>query len=90
VRRVATRVLIESMRLVFAVLVGWGCAYALQGPIETTCGPDPLGGEEPNGLCAGTSALLGAVLGFFGALIPTVIAQSIWRRRHKRRFAKPS
>ena len=89
-RRVATRLLIETIRLVFAVLVGWGCAYALQRPIERTCGPNPVGGDEPTGLCAGLSGFYGAVLGFFGAIILSVIAQRVWRWRRKRRFANPS
>ena len=89
-RRIGIRVLIEFVRLGFALLVGWGCAYALQGPIESTCGPNPVGGDEPTGLCAGLSGLYGGVLGFFGAVILSVIAQRVWRWQRKRRFAKPS
>ena len=89
-RRVGTRVLIECFRLGFALLVGWGCAYALKGPIESTCGPNPVGGNEPTGLCGGLSGFYGAVLGFFGAIILSVIAEWVWRWRRKRHFANPS
>ena len=90
VRRVGTRLLIETIRVVFALLVGWGCAYALQGPIESTCGPNPLGDSGPTGTCAGLSGLSGALLGFFGALILSLLAERLWRRRRKRRFDNPS
>ena len=90
VRRIGTRLLIESVRLLFAVLVGYGGAKVLQGPIESTCSPSEANPPEPSGLCAGLSGLYGAVLGFFGALILSVIAERVWRRRRSRRFAEPS
>jgi membrane associated rhomboid family serine protease len=85
-RRVATRLLIESVRLAFAVLVGYGVAKGLQGPIESTCNPSPIA-ENPTALCSGLSFVSGAILGFFGAIILSVIAELVWRRRRKRRFA---
>jgi hypothetical protein len=64
--RVATRRLVESMRLVFAVLVAYGGATLLQAPIESTCAPSAANPPEPSGLWAGVSGLVGAIVGFFG------------------------
>ena len=76
-------VVIESARLTFAVLVAYGSAKAL----ESTC-PAPTPNNSSPG-CEGLSFLLGALVGFVGAIILTLVAQLIWRRRRERRFAKP-
>ena len=82
--------MIESVRLVFALLAGYGGAIVLRGPIESTCRSSEANPPEPSGLCAGLSGLYGALLGFFGAVILSVIAERVWRRRRNRRFANPS
>jgi hypothetical protein len=85
-RRIGTRLLIESVRLAFAVLVGYVGANVLQGPIESTCSPSEVNPPEPSGLCAGLSGLYGAVLGFFGAIILSVIAERVWRKAAQSSF----
>jgi TRAP-type C4-dicarboxylate transport system permease small subunit len=82
--RIATRLLVESTRLAFAVLVAYGGAKLLQGPIESTCAPSEANPPKPSGLCAGVSGLIGAILCFFGAIILSVIAERMWRRRNRR------
>jgi uncharacterized membrane protein YfcA len=92
--RIGIRLLIESVRLAFAVLVGYVGAKVLQGPIESTCAPSEANPPEPTGLCAGLSGLYGAILGFFAAIVLSIIAERFWRRRRHRSFAnrnaKPS
>jgi hypothetical protein len=77
--------MIESARLAFAVLVAYGGAKVLQGPIETTCSPSEANPPGPSGLCSGLSGLYGAVLGFFAAIMLSVIAERVWRRQRGRR-----
>jgi hypothetical protein len=79
--------LIESLRLVFAVLAGYAGSKLLQRPIESTCPPSVANPPDPSGLCAGLSGFYGAVLGFFAAIVLSVVAERIWRRRRKRRLA---
>ena len=86
-RQIGTRLLIESVRLAFAVLIALGGAKVLQRPIESTCAPSEANPPEPSGLCAGLSGFYGAVLGFSAAIALSVIAERIWRRRRNRRFA---
>jgi uncharacterized membrane protein YfcA len=74
------------VRLAFAVLMAYGGAKVLQGPIESTCAPSEANPPEPSGLCAGLSGLYGALLGFFGAIILSLIAERVWRRRRSRRL----
>jgi hypothetical protein len=83
-RPVAIRVLIEAARVVFAVLVGYGCAIAL----ESTCPPPTPENSTPG--CEGPSYIFGGLVGFLGAIILSVIAHWVWRRQRKRRFTKPS
>lgn len=89
-----TRLLIESVRLVFAVLVAWASLTWLQAPIESTCPPSEVNPGQTSAFCAGASGLYAIGLGFLGAVILSVIAEWLWRRRRKRRFAnrlvKPS
>jgi len=61
VRRVAIRVLVEAGRLVFAAVVGLGCAIAL----ESTCPPPTPENSSPG--CEGPSYVVGGFLGFVGA-----------------------
>jgi TRAP-type C4-dicarboxylate transport system permease small subunit len=89
-RRIGTRLLAEFLRLAFAVLIAYGGSKVLQGPIESTCAPSEANPPEPSGLCAGLSGLFGAILSFFGAIILSVIAERVWRRRRNRRFANPN
>jgi hypothetical protein len=84
VRRVAIRVLVEAARFAFAILVGYGCAIAL----ESTC-PAPTPENSSPG-CEGPSYLIGGLVGFVGTIVLTVSAQRVWRRKRKRRFVKPS
>jgi hypothetical protein len=70
------------------VLVAFGSAKALQGPIESACSPSEANAPEPSGLCSGLSGFYGAVLGFFGAIILSVFAERAWRRQRSRRPAQ--
>ena len=83
--KIGTRLLIEFVRLAFALLIAYGGAKVLQGPIEGTCAPSEANPPEPSGLCAGLSGLYGAILSFFGAIVLSVIAERAWRRRRNRR-----
>jgi TRAP-type C4-dicarboxylate transport system permease small subunit len=85
--RVATRLLVESIPLVFALLIASGGAKLLQGPIESICAPSEANPSEPSGSCAGVTGLVGAILGFFGAIILSLVAEQAWRRRRDRREA---
>jgi TRAP-type C4-dicarboxylate transport system permease small subunit len=87
VGRIGTRLLIEFVRLVLALLIAYGGAKVLQGPIENTCAPSEANPPEASGLCAGLSGLYGGILSFFGAIILSVIAERVWRRRRNRRSA---
>jgi len=90
-RRIGTRLLIEPVRLAFAVPVAYAGAVVLQGPIETTCSPSEANPPGPSGLCSGFSGLSGAVLGFVGAIILSVFAERLWRRqRSSTKSVKPS
>jgi hypothetical protein len=89
-QRIGTRLLIESVRLVLAVLVGLASAKLLQGPIESTCPPSEVNPGETSGLCAGLSGGYGFILGFFGAIVLSVVAELVWRRRRKRRLVERS
>jgi hypothetical protein len=86
-QRILSRILIESVRLAFALSVAFGSAKGL----ESTC-PAPTRENSSPG-CEGLSLIFGGLVGFAGAIILTVIAEWVWRRR-KRRFAnrnaKPS
>jgi TRAP-type C4-dicarboxylate transport system permease small subunit len=92
--RIGTRLLIESARLVFALLIRWAGAQVLQRPIERTCAQSEANPAGPSGLCAGLSGLYGAILGFAGAILLSVIVERLWRRRRDPQLgngtAKPS
>jgi hypothetical protein len=83
VRRVAIRALIESLRLGLAVLVGYGCALAL----ESTC-PAPTPENSSPG-CEGLSFVYGAIIGFVGTIFLSLVAQWLWRHR-QHRLTQPS
>jgi hypothetical protein len=70
------------------VLVAYACAKVLQGPIEGTCSPSEANPPEPSGLCSGLSGLYGAVVGFVGAIVLSVVAERVWRRGRSRRVTK--
>ena len=89
-RLTGTRLLIESVRLVFVVLVTWASVTWLQGPIESTCPPSEVNPGQTSGLCAGITGLYALVLGFFGAIILSVVVEVVCRWRRKRRFANRS
>jgi hypothetical protein len=82
-RRIAPRIFIECGRLTFALLVAFGSAKGL----ESTC-PEPTPENSSPG-CEGLSLIFGGLLGFVGAIVVTVVAEMVWRRR-KRRLAEPS
>jgi TRAP-type C4-dicarboxylate transport system permease small subunit len=88
--KIGTRLLIEFVRLAFALLISHAGANVLQGPIENTCGPSEANPPGPSGLCAGLSGLYGAILSFFGAIVLSLIAERVWRRRRNRRSANRS
>jgi hypothetical protein len=77
-RHVATRLLVEAARLGFALLVAYGAGNAL----ETTC-PAPTPENSSPG-CEGPSLLFGGFVGFVGAILLTIVAQWLWRRRRRR------
>ena len=77
-RRVAPRLLLESGRLVFALVVAYASAKAL----ESTC-PEPTPENSSPG-CEGLSLIFGGVVGFVGAILLSVVAQWAWRRRRRR------
>jgi TRAP-type C4-dicarboxylate transport system permease small subunit len=77
-RRLVHRIGIESARLAFALLVAYGSATGL----ESTC-PAPTPENSSPG-CEGLSYLFGGVVGFFGAILLSIVAQLIWRRRKRR------
>jgi hypothetical protein len=74
-RRVATVLSVEAARLVFAVVVGYGAGRAL----ESTC-PAPTPENSSPG-CEGPSLLFGGFVGFLGAILLTIVAEWLWRRR---------
>ena len=76
-----TRVLVEAARVMFAVLVGYGAANALEG----TCPPPTPENSSPG--CEGPSYVFGGFMGFVGAILLSFIAQWVWRRQRKRRSA---
>lgn len=76
-RRIVGRIGIELARLVFALVVAYGAAKAL----ESTC-PAPTPENSSPG-CEGLSLLYGGVLGFLGAILVSIAAQLIWRRRRR-------
>lgn len=61
-RRIGTRLLLESVRLVFAVLGGYVGAKVLQEPIESTCSP-PVG--NPPSLAGYTQASVASMEPFW-------------------------
>jgi TRAP-type C4-dicarboxylate transport system permease small subunit len=71
-------VLRESARLLFAILVAYGSATAF----ESTCPPPTPENSSPG--CEGLSIIFGAVVGFVGAIVLSIAAQLIWRRRKRR------
>lgn len=83
-RRVAIRALIECSRLGLAILVGYGCALAL----ESTCPPPTPNNASPG--CEGLSYIFGAIVGFVGTIFLTLVAELLWKRHRERRFVKPS
>jgi hypothetical protein len=81
-RRVAIRILVESLRISLAVLVGYGCALAL----ESRCPPPTPENSSPG--CEGLSYVYGAIIGFVGTILVSFVAQWLWERR--RRLSPPS
>jgi len=84
VRRLASRLSIEFLRLLFAIAVGYGCGRAL----ETTCPPPTPENSSPG--CEGPSLFFGAVVGFAAAICLSVLAEWLWRRRRARGAPKQS
>ena len=79
-RRFATRLAFDVVRLAFAIVVGgYVGAAVLQGPLESTCPPSESNPPEPSGLCAGLSGLYGAAIGVIAVFALTLIAEWIWR-----------
>ena len=71
------RAAIESARLVFALIVAYGGAKAL----ESTC-PEPTPENSSPG-CEGLSLIFGGFVGFIGAILLTIVATYVWRRRRQ-------
>ena len=73
--RIGRRIVIELVRIGFAVAVGYLAAIGL----ESTC-PAPTPENSSPG-CEGPSYIFGALIGFLGTLFLSVVAERIWRRR---------
>jgi hypothetical protein len=83
-RRALRRIGIELGRLAFALLVAYGSAKGLKG----TC-PAPTPENSSPG-CEGLSYIYGAVVGFVGAIMISIVAQRVWRRRRRRKASSVS
>jgi uncharacterized membrane protein len=76
--RIGRRILIESARLGVAVAVGYLAAVGL----ESTCPPPTPENSSPG--CEGPSYIYGALLGFAGTLVLTVVGERLWRRQRRK------
>jgi hypothetical protein len=76
--RIGRRILIESVRMGVAVAVGYLAAVWL----ESTCPPPTPENSSPG--CEGLSYVFGALLGFAGTVVLTVVGERLWRRRRRR------